>query len=650
MAVHWLALARARLVLAGGTDGDLPADLEAARGAFGAAALAETAWRAELLAARIAQRADDETAARRHTEAAVALAEAQRARLPEAYRAQRERDPDAVELARLERSLAAGSRSSDTVRVAGRGGPSEGDAPQLRRLLEINKRLNQELRLPILLELVLDAVLELTDGERGFILLMNDADVLEVRIARNMDRQTLLPGELSLSQSIAEQAARQGEPVLTVDAAVDERFASAVSVHGLRLRSVLAVPLRVKGRVVGTVYVDNRLRRGAFQEGDLALVQDFAEQAAIALENARLHEALVAQGAEVAQLNEALAVRLEHQEAQIADMRTELRQSQAALRVRYDYSNIVGQTAKMQSLFHLLDRITDVDLPVVIHGESGTGSELVARAIHVNGPRKDRPFVSENCGAVPETLLESILFGHVRGAFTGADRDRRGLFEVADGGTLFLDEVGEMSPGMQTKLLRVLQEGELRRVGGDQVIRVDVRILAASNQRLDDLVAERRFRQDLYYRLNVLSVTLPPLRERVGDIPLLVDHFVRKHSADRPRRIARPALERLMVYAWPGNVRELENELQRALALGGDVIGEADLSAPVRGAGPTAMAPDDLDLRARVEHLERELLERALERTRGNQTKAAQLLGLSRFGLLKKLRRYELLPRTGDKG
>ncbi len=644
LAVHLSHVARARIALAGGAVPEARQGVEAAWAYFEATGLPDLAWRAGALAAALARRAGDDGALRRHTEAAADLARAQRELLPESYRAGWDRDPDAVALARLERRLATAAAPSDSALRVGSSLSAEPEAVVLRRLLDINKRLNSELRLPILLELVLDAVLDLIDAERGFVLLRNEAGDLEVRIARNMDRQTLQPGELSLSQSIAEEAAARGEPVVTVDAAMDARFSNAVSVHGLRLRSVLAVPLRVKGLVQGTVYVDNRLRRGAFTDSDLRLVQDFAQQAAIAIENARLHAELSARREEIESLNESLASKVARQEAEIAEMRTELKESQAALQVRYDYSNIVGNTPRMLELFHLLDRITDVDLPVVIHGESGTGKELVARAIHFNGPRKQRPFVSENCGAVPETLLESILFGHVKGAFTGADRDRRGLFEVAHGGTLFLDEVGEMSPAMQTKLLRVLQDGELRRVGGDRVVTVDVRIIAASNRKLDTLVAEGVFRQDLFYRLNVLAVELPQLRQRVDDIPMLVTHFVGKYSPDRERRFSRSALERLMAYPWPGNVRELENEIQRALALGGDLIGDTDLSPQIRGASGQGRLPDDLDLRQHVEILERDLLGKAMDRTRGNQTRAAKLLGLSRYGLLKKLRRYAMLP------
>ncbi len=646
------SLARGRLGLAGAPGHQSEQDLAAAFEFF-VDGHAERAWRVEVVRGGLALIRGDEAEARSRLVSAATLEQKQREFLPEAYRALREHDADVTLIARLRRQLSGGQADpqSEWSRAPGR----EPDAVQLRRLLSINQRINSERRLPILLELVLDAVLELTDAERGFILLLSDDDVLEVRIARNMDRQNLPEGEFSLSQSIAEQAARQGESVITVDAAMDERFSNAVSVHGLRIRSVLAVPLRVKGRVVGTVYVDNRLRRGAFSEGDLALVRDFAQQAAIAIENARLHEELQARQDEIERLNVELSSKVARQEAEIADMRTELRQNQAALRVRYDYSNIVGSTPRMTELFHLLDRITDVDLPVVIHGESGTGKELVARAIHFNGPRKERPFVSENCGAVPETLLESILFGHVKGAFTGADREKRGLFEVAHGGTLFLDEVGEMSPGMQTKLLRVLQNGELRRVGGDKVIRVDVRIIAASNQNLSELVETKQFRQDLFYRLNVLQVLLPPLRERAPDVPLLVDHFITKYSPDSPRRVARRALDRLMAYHWPGNVRELENEIQRALALGGDLLGLEDLSGTILGTGSGpggggGAGPDGMDLRSHVEILERDLLAKALERTGNNQTRAAALLGLSRFGLLKKLKRYGMLVNAKKAG
>jgi transcriptional regulator with GAF, ATPase, and Fis domain len=293
--------------------------------------------------------------------------------------------------------------------------------------------------------------------------------------------------------------------------------------------------------------------------------------------------------------------------------------------------------------------VTDTALPVVIEGESGTGKELVARAIHFNGPRRDRPFVSENCAAIPETLLESTLFGHVKGAFTGADREARGLFAVADGGTLFLDELAEMSPAMQGKLLRVLQDGEFRRVGSEHPQKVNVRVLVATNKDLERLVEQGKFRQDLFFRVSVVRLVLPPLRERSEDIPLLVQHFMQKAAATSGvvvKPVDPAAMAKLCSYRWPGNVRELENETTRAAAFSGAMVTVADLSPQVRaGSDPTGVLADERDgtrLRPRVERLERTLIREAMTTCVGNQTKAAKVLGLSRFGLQKKLRRYRI--------
>ena len=568
---------------------------------------------------------------------------------PEVYGEQMEtRDPDARDLA---------SQWATLMEQDARGGnpPPQGIDPphkptpddRIRRLLAINKRLNGEHRLPYLLELILDTAIELSGAERGFLLLVEDDGGLSVKVARNIDQRSLEGEELSLSRSIAERAARSCEPVITVDAAEDGRFSEAVSVSHLRLRSVLAVPLVVKGRTVGTVYVDHRLRQGVFGQDEVGLVQDLADQAAIAIENARLLAENRTRQEQIARLNVQLEARVESQQAELQEVREVLRSSRNALQVQYDYRNIIGRTPRMMELFRLLDRVTETDLPVVVQGDSGTGKELVARAIHHNGRRSDRPFVSENCSAIPETLLESVLFGHVKGAFTGAERNRKGLFEVASGGSLFLDEVGEMSAAMQTKLLRVLQNGEIRPVGGTSTRTTDVRIIAASNKDLARLVADGVFREDLFYRLNVIKIEIPPLRDRREDIPLLVDHFMQKHGDHRPRRVSQEALAALLGHGWPGNVRELENEIMRATALGGEVIRCDDLSPHVGGGVPLALNdPDDLDIRTRVEHTERDLIKRALERTGGNNTHAAKLLGLSRYGLLKKIKRYGMCKQS----
>ena len=646
-----LALARGRVWLASGAaDADLGAGALAAQlrllaDRAAAQGRLPTAWRGALIASRLWNKDGDRTRAAEAFTFATRIFEEVRLATPQAYRSGLESDPEA-------RWLASGSSGppaegvAQEAALAARAAHTEG---RLRRLLRINKRLNSELRLPRLLEMIVDTVIELTDAERGFLLLEDESGQLVVKVARNIDQHTLDGAELELSRSIARQAAAGGEPIVTIDAAGDDRFKQAMSVSDLHLRSILAVPLHVKGRPVGTIYVDHRLRKGAFGADAVSLVLDFAEQAAIAVENARLLAELRRRERQVDALNRRMQVELSARREELTGIKKELRENREALAVRYDYRNIVGRTPRMLELFRLLDRVTDTALPVVIHGESGTGKELVARAIHFNGPRRERPFVSENCAAIPETLLESTLFGYARGAFTGAEHDTRGLFEVADGGTLFLDEVAEMSPGMQGKLLRVLQAGEFRRLGSERTRKVDVRIVAASNKELSRMVEEGKFRQDLYFRLNVARIFLPPLRERREDIPLIVAHLAAKHAgagrgASGPKPIDADVLARLIDYRWPGNVRELENEIMRAMALSGDRITVADLSPQVAARGEGAAGapedPDSLSLRPRVERLERSLIREALARCGNNQTKAAEALGLSRFGLQKKLRRY----------
>jgi transcriptional regulator with GAF, ATPase, and Fis domain len=619
----------------------------------------DQAWRAELCAARLWARLAEPGLGETHLSAAQKGFSAIVALCPEARREGLRTDPDACALAAAEAERF--GHSTVPARVAEPGaadagldpdrraldGPAASDGPRVVRLLRLAKRLNSELRLERLLDDVIDAAVELSAAERGFLLLYEAGGPLSIRVARNIDQRALEGDELALSRSIAERAASTGEPVLTVDASGDDRFGGAASVGFLRLRSVLCVPLAVKGRVVGALYLDHRFRRAAFDDDAKRLLLDLADIAAVALDNAQLVADNERRRHEIVKLNERLEERLRASQDELDGARAQLAAS-GGLELRYAYDALVGRSPRMLELLRLLDRATATSLPVVIHGESGTGKELVARALHENGARKQGSFVSLNCGAVPESLLEAELFGHVRGAFTGADRDRRGLFEVADGGTLFLDEIADTSPAMQTKLLRALQEGEVRRVGGDRPKKVDVRIVAASNRDLRKLVAEGKFREDLFYRLHVVRIDVPALRERSEDIPALAAHVLsrlgERGATPTVKRLDRAALARLVAYPWPGNVRELENELARAAALGGEVIGVADLSPPIAAADPLRPPPmpEDLAMRPRVEHLERSLLREALGRTQGNQTAAARLLGLSRFGLQKKLRRYGL--------
>ena len=305
---------------------------------------------------------------------------------------------------------------------------------------------------------------------------------------------------------------------------------------------------------------------------------------------------------------------------------------------KYKFSNIIGRSARMQEIFALIERVAKTSSTVHLQGESGTGKELIARAIHFAGPRAKQRFLSVNCGAMPETLLESELFGHERGAFTGAVRDKKGLFREANHGTLFLDEIGEMNASMQVKLLRALQEKKVRKVGGHQEEPVDVRIIAATNQDLGELIQQGLFREDLYYRINVIPIVLPPLRRRVEDIPLLVDFFIDKYVAEMElgaRQINKEAMRILEAYHWPGNVRELENVIERALALSpGEVITAEDLPHHLNDRSLTRepvvdLPAEGMDLERHLEEIRRQLMGQALDRCGGVQTKAAELLGIS---------------------
>jgi two-component system, NtrC family, response regulator AtoC len=321
----------------------------------------------------------------------------------------------------------------------------------------------------------------------------------------------------------------------------------------------------------------------------------------------------------------------------------------AQLDERYRFEGLIGKSPAMKRLFQLLETVAATNSTILIAGETGTGKEVVARSIHHNSPRKTHRFVALNCSAIPETLLEAEIFGHVRGAFTGAIGNREGRLEQAHRGTLFLDEVGTMSPGLQMKLLRVLQEREFERVGDSKTTKVDVRVIAATNSDLQKMVADGQFREDLYYRLNVIPVHIPPLRERRDDIPLLVQHFLEKFRGGGTAAVtvSQEAMRRLMSYAWPGNVRQLENATERAVAFGGSrgQIEAADLPPEVAGAEPPSVSgslalPDDgMDLDVFVANIERELIQRSLERTGGNKGQAAKLLNLKRTTLVEKLKR-----------
>jgi Nif-specific regulatory protein len=491
------------------------------------------------------------------------------------------------------------------------------DSSRLKALYEMIRILNSESDPELLLASILEMAMGAVEAERGMILLAGPTGAdFSVRLARNLEKETESDAE-AFSRRIVAQAG-QGKPVLALDAGQDERFKDFKSVSLYRIRSLMCAPLRSRGKIIGTVYLDSRRNGHPFTQKDLQFVEAFSDHAALALENAKRR----------------------------AELESENRRLRAIAGERSRYGDILGRAPAMQRVFELLDRVVQSDVTVLIQGESGTGKELVAKALHFHGLRKEKAFLSENCAALPETLLESELFGHVRGAFTGADRDRAGLFEQAHDGTLFLDEIGDTSPAMQARLLRVLQEGELRRVGGDHTIKVNVRVIAATNKDLSSEIAAGRFREDLYYRLAVVPVSLPPLRERVGDIPYLASQLLERIASARGRptpRIDADVLDAFERYAWPGNVRQLENLLRRIVLLAGDapisktvLEGDVELSRLFLGKQPSFVPVMS------IAKGEEDQIRRALEAAAGHRDRAARLLGISRATIYRKMREYKI--------
>jgi len=430
---------------------------------------------------------------------------------------------------------------------------------------------------------------------------------------------------------------------------------------------VIACPIQLDGDFAGFLFVGGSIHQPlatVAEESLLRKIREIAPTGSVDLDAALrriplLHEREIDQVCDLLEFGvdqiQAFHAELKAREREMTSITQELGE-------RYRFENIVGNSRVMQQVFRLLEKIIESDSTVLIHGESGTGKELIARAIHYNGPRAKKAFVVQNCSAFNDNLLESALFGHVKGSFTGAIKDKKGLFEIADGGTFFLDEVGDMSPALQVKLLRVLQEGTFTPVGGTETRQVDVRLIAATHKDLQKMVERGEFREDLYYRINVIKVQVPPLRERMDDLPVLVEHFLRKHfrprptaGVRRPPRFSAEAMQSLARYPWPGNIRELENEIERCMVLGGDLdeLPEDLLSQRVRdGAGPSPRAGSTASraasyeaagsLKNAIEQLERDLIHQGLIRTHWNKSQLAKELGISRSNLITKVERYGL--------
>ena len=503
-----------------------------------------------------------------------------------------------------------------------------------RRLLEIERRLNAQSELDPILKLVMEALVDITGAERGYLVLVQDGK-MAIRARRNMDKRDPGSADLRFSKSVVEKVHRTGEIFHSLNAPEDPRLAGAVSVRELGIRSILCLPLQTGNRRVGVVYLDNRHKSGVFETVNLERVEMFREKAALAMYRALLEDEV----RELKRERDRLSERIRLEDA----VQRKPAAPKSADRPRHPaFEPLVGESAALAASLRVLERAAATEATILILGETGTGKELAARAVHEAGPRAGRSFVAVNCAAIPATMLEAELFGSLRGAFTGADRDRAGLFQEANRGTLFLDEIGEMSPDLQAKLLRALESKEVRRVGSPTPEKVDVRIIAASNQDLGGMAKAGTFRSDLLYRLKVLQAALPPLRIRKEDIPLLVDVFLQKSAGGKVRaKFDSDAMRTLMSHDWPGNVRELRHAIESLAVLSEGRITAADvrrqLHEPVAGAGP---------LHSTVEQTERDAILHAI-RTEPSISAAARKLGIVRSQLYRLMDRYNLRGSVG---
>ncbi|HEY3130633.1 MAG TPA: sigma 54-interacting transcriptional regulator [Acidobacteriota bacterium] len=477
--------------------------------------------------------------------------------------------------------------------------PTARIARNLNALLKISTAISSIRGLEALERKLLELIFEVVPAERGAILLIGERPDEFVSVF-GWDKLSGSARPVRASRTVINRVLRENVAVLNNEVQDSAAFNASESLVASQVRSLLCVPLVAFGRVRGVIYLDTSDPMVRLDEEDLQLFTAIGGIAAVALDNARHLEWLESEN-----LRLQAEINIEH--------------------------NMVGESARMREVFQFIDKVAPTDATVLLCGESGTGKELVARAVHVNSPRAGKPFVAINCAALTETLLESELLGHERGAFTGAVAQKRGKFEAADGGTVFLDEIAELAPSLQAKLLRVLQEREFDRVGGTRPVKVDIRVIAATNKNLQEAIRNGTFRQDLYYRLNVVSLTMPPLRDRREDIPLLASHFVDKFSNKSKKQvlgISAQASASLMNYDWPGNVRELENAIERAVVLGSDeLIRPEDLPETVLEIEPSAGASITKYHEAILE-AKKQLIIRAVEQAGGNYTEAAKLLGV----------------------
>jgi len=495
-------------------------------------------------------------------------------------------------------------------------GVTERTLRDLNVLLNFSECLNSVRGLAALQQKVLEAVLEISSADRAA-LLLTEVGTEGFASVMGWDRQLGPNQPIQVSQTILNQVIEENLAVLCNDVPSDETFREAESLLAPRVRSVLAVPLEVQDKLLGVLYLDSSTQGGHFDSELLQLVTALGNVAGLAIENAR----------------------------HLDRLGDENRRLQQEINIQH---SMVGESQRMREVYQFVARVAARESTVLIGGESGTGKELVARAIHCNSSRADRPFVAINCAAIVDTLLESELFGHEKGAFTGAVGQKKGKLETAEGGTVFLDEVGELAAPLQAKLLRVLQEREFERVGSTRPIKLDIRLIAATNVDLNEASRTGKFRQDLYYRLNVVSFELPPLRERTEDIPLLAAFFTARYSEKVNRRVvgvSPKARACLLRYPWPGNVRELENAIERAVVLGSsELILPEDLPDSILEETAASGEPVTA-LHDGIREAKKKLIEQAIEQADGNYTEAAGILGVHPNHLFRLIRTLKLTPK-----
>ncbi len=498
----------------------------------------------------------------------------------------------------------------------GKAGAPDSPISPIACLKEITTWVSSVLDLDRLLELIIDTASKMMEAKASSLLLLDPKSrKLYFKVATGEKREEVRKYEINLGQGIAGYVAERGEPLLIPDVRRDPRWYRELSESiGFETRSIACVPMKVGDEIIGVVEIIDKVDGRPIEKEDMKILTVFADLASMAILNARKIE----------------RVRKENR-----DLREEIGN-------RYE---IVGESRSLEKVVSDAYKVANSKASALILGESGTGKELLARLIHRAGPRKDRPMVVLNCAALPESLLEAELFGYERGAFTGAVGRKIGKFEMADGGTLFLDEIGEMSPAMQAKLLRVLQEGVFYRLGGNSPISVDVRVISATNRDIVKEVKEGTFREDLFYRLNVVQIRMPSLRERREDIPVLVRHFLNRLKTERGLPvpdISKAAMDRMLAYHWPGNVRELENAVERAVVMGNhrEILPE-DL--PIAGPGPLSPAMEvGRTLREAVDTFKKEFIAMNLKHTGGNRTRAAKNMDIQRTYLSRLISRYHL--------